>query len=86
VGILGTSFLSGFSNRVRRMLLMGLLLACHAGRDGAAWITQMASNGWRAPVARTSVGDRLRYAAGSLVAAAAFPARCRAADQGDRPY
>lgn len=78
VGILGTSFLSGIFGMAGGMLLMGLLLAVMPLSAAMALhgITQMASNGWRAVLWRTHVRWPIvaRYAAGSLVAAAAFAA------------
>src|SRR5215204_2740033 len=77
-GVLVTSFLSGIFGMAGGMILMGLLLALmplpaamvlHA-------VTQLTSNGWRAWLWRAHIDWPIvaRFAAGSVVATAAFAA------------
>jgi len=73
-GVLATSFVSGIFGMAGGMLLMGILLAIMplAAAMALHGVTQMASNGWRAWLWRTHIRWPivLRFAAGSLVAAA----------------
>ena len=88
VGILGTSFLSGIFGMAGGMLLMGLSCASSCRRrDGAAWdhangVERLARTLWRAHVRWPIVA---RYAAGSLVAAAAFAAFAAPPTKADSP-
>jgi uncharacterized membrane protein YfcA len=76
--VLVTSFISGILGMAGGMILMGLLLALLPLPAAMMLhgVTQMASNGWRAWLWRSSVNWRIfrGYAVGGLLAVAAFTA------------